>query len=73
MIYKFKFDENGFITDLTRLAAPADYISHDIDPAAIPADVLCGYYKFTDGVFVVDTDAKAAFEAAQEAPENERF
>lgn len=69
VLYFFCFDESGYIQDLTCLNPNRpNYTAHDINPANIPQDVLCGYYKFEDGVFVLDPVKKAEFESAMGVP-----
>lgn len=68
MIYNIKLDANGFVTDLTKISpAPVGYAPMEIEE--LPGDVICGYYKLVDGVFVLDEAKKAEYEAANQPSE----
>ncbi len=68
MIYNVQLDENGFVTDLTKISpAPAGYVPMEV--GELPGDVICGYYRLVDGVFVLDEAKKAEYDAANQPPD----
>ncbi len=68
MVYHIKLDENGFVADLTKITpAPTGYVPMEV--GKLPGDVICGYYRLVDGVFVLDEAKKAEYEAANQPSE----
>jgi len=68
LIYNVQIDENGFVTDLTKISpAPAGYVPMEV--GEIPHDVMCGCYKLVDGLFVLDEAKKAEYDAANQPTE----
>jgi hypothetical protein len=68
LIYNVKLDENGFVTDLTKISpAPAGYAPMEV--GELPGDVICGYYRLVDGTFVLDELKKAKYDEENQARE----
>ena len=61
-IYHIKFDQDGYIIDMSKFPAAEDYIPTDIGSALIPPKIMRGYYKWA-GTFIVDGEKEAVVDA----------
>jgi len=52
-IYHIKFDQDGYIVDMSKFPASAEYVAIDIGATQIPPKIMRGYYKW-NGSIVVD-------------------
>ena len=66
MTYYMKFDNDGYILDITSYNPnDVEYIANEVT-AEIPTSIMRGYYKWNNG-FELDADKKAIVDAAYAA------
>lgn len=62
-IYHIKFDQDGYIVDMSKFPASGDYIEIDIGSALIPPKIMRGYYKWQN-TFIVDGEKEIIVDEA---------
>lgn len=68
-VYYIKVDEQNFIKDVIQYNPGLEIYKRYEMETVVPYDVLWGYYQLIDGEFVINEEAKAAFDEANKPVE----